>query len=100
MKLTVTRSGGFAGIPEQVGSVDTAALAPALATEGEGLVRASRFFELPAQVSGGPGADLYRYEITIVDGARTHTVAFLDDERGAAGPLARLVEWVRRALPG
>ena len=90
MVIEVTRSGGFAGLLEKLGSVDTRKLAPEAARHLEGLVSHAGFFNLPAETPAGPAADLYRYEVTIRDAGRSHTVAFSDDSSLAAGPLAQL----------
>jgi emfourin len=91
MRIDVRRSGGFAGIDEEVGSVDTASLAPDTRDELERLVAESDFFALPAAVEGEVGADQYRYEVTVDDGGRAHTVTFVGDEGPQVAALRRIV---------
>jgi hypothetical protein len=91
MMINVRRSGGFAGIEEEVGSVDTASLAPDTRDEVEGLVRESDFFALPAAVESEVGADQYRYEVTVDDGEQAHTVTFVGDAGPQVAALRRIV---------
>lgn len=93
MRISVRRSGGFAGIDEQVGTVETAALDPAAREQLETLVREADFFSLPAAVEGDVGADQFRYEIAVDDGGRSHTVTFVGDS-GRAASLRRLADAV------
>jgi hypothetical protein len=93
VRISVRRSGGFAGIDEEVGSVDTATLPSAIRDEVESLVQEAGFFALPRAVEGEVGADQFRYAVTVEDGGRTHTVTFVGDE----GPLRRIVEAVESA---
>jgi hypothetical protein len=93
MLVTVRRSGGFAGIDEEVGSVDTASLETGAREEVERLVAETDFFALPAALEAEDeiGADQFSYEITVSDGERTHSVAF-KGEGPRAEPLRRLVD--------
>lgn len=90
------RSGGFAGIEEELGSVDTAALEAGTRERLEGLAREADFFALPAAVEGDVGADQFRYEVTVEDGGRRHTVTFVG-ESGRAALLKELVDAVAAA---
>jgi hypothetical protein len=93
MQVSVKRSGGFAGLTEEVAAVETAQLDAAAAQQVEQLIQSVGFFDMPATISGGTiGADLYRYEITVSEGDRQHTVTFTDDESPEIAPLRRLVE--------
>jgi hypothetical protein len=93
LRISVKRTGGYAGLSETIAEIDTAAVGAAAATRIAGLVEASRFFTLPATLPNQAlGADMFRYEITVEDGPRRHTVAFIDDESPAVAPLKRLVE--------
>jgi hypothetical protein len=96
MRISVRRSGGFAGIDEQVGTVETTALDPAARERLETLVRDADFFSLPAAVEGDVGADQFRYEISVDDGGRSRTVAFTG-ESGPAAALKRLADVVAAA---
>jgi hypothetical protein len=92
MKITVQRTGGYAGLTEEIAAVNTAQLAPAAARRGEQLIQQAGFFNLPAKATGDAvGADMFRYEIIASDGERQHTVAFTDGSPDAA-PLLKLIE--------
>jgi len=91
MKISVTRSGGFAGLTDEVSAVDTARLDTAARQKLEQAVRRVNFFELPARLPGEPiGADLFAYRVTVRDGAREHSVTFTGEE-GAAAALRELL---------
>ena len=91
MRISVKRIGGYAGVSEEVASADTAILDPARAQQLEQTVRACRFFDLPPHVPGATvGADLFRYEITVTEGDRRHTVTF-DEDGPEIVPLRDLV---------
>jgi Emfourin len=95
MQISVQRSGGYAGIEETVGAVDTAVLDPDARAGLESLVGEADFFALPDTVEGEVGADQFRYEIAIddPDTGRRHAVTFVG-ESGPAAPLKRLVDAV------
>ena len=91
MKISVTRSGGFAGVTDEIGSVDTVQLDDAARQKLEQGVRRMKFFELPARLPGEPvGADLFAYRVTVRDGPREHSVTFTGEE-GAAATLRELL---------
>jgi hypothetical protein len=94
MKVSVKRVGGFAGLTEEVAAVDMAQLDAAAAQQVEQMIQSVGFFDLPATIAGGTiGADLYRYEITVSEGDRQHTVTFgTDDDRPETAPLRRFIE--------
>lgn len=93
MKISVERSGGFAGLTEQIASVDTAALEGAKAELLENLIESAGFFGLPAVIPGvAVGADLFQYHITVVDGPRHHSVAFVEDDAPPTAPLRNIVK--------
>ncbi len=75
MRIQFARSGGFAGM-HLAGTIDTSALSPGDAQALQNEVNNAHFFELPAQLTGGSGAerDRYQYDITVEDGPRKHTV--------------------------
>jgi hypothetical protein len=99
MEVTVRRSGGFAGIDEELGSVDTASLDSGTREQLEQLVAEADFFALPAAVEDEVGADQFRYDITVSEGGRSHSVAFRG-EGPRADTLRRLVDAVSAAQPG
>ena len=100
MQISVRRSGGFAGLTEQLATVDTETLEPARRRSVEEAVRDSDFFHLAAVIAGGTtGADLYRYEVSITDAGRSHTVAYGDSDDPETAPVRRLVETVTQRGP-
>jgi hypothetical protein len=90
MQITVMRSGGFAGITEELGAVATETLGED-GLELERLVSEARFFELPSELPGDAGADMFRYEVTVVEEGRSHTVAYSGEGDDAPEPLRQLV---------
>jgi hypothetical protein len=94
VRISVRRSGGFAGIEEELGSLDTAALAADARVRLEGVVRQADFFALPAAVEGEVGADQFRYEVTVEDGGSAHTVTFVGEGGPQAQALRRIVDAV------
>ena len=91
MKITATVSGGLAGAT-QCHTLDTAGAA---GQPLEALLARLDFFG--AQPACGLGADLQRWEITVTDGARSHTVVLTDD--GASGPeWQALIAQLRQAV--
>jgi hypothetical protein len=96
MKIIVKRTGGYAGLSEEVVAVDTSQLDTAEAQRVEHLIQSKGFFNLPANAADDAvGADMFRYEIAVSDGARQHTVAFNEGSTGGA-PLLDLVEGLKR----
>jgi len=96
MKITVTRSGGFAGIAEDLLTLDTEELDASLAGQVQQLVSKAGLSALPEFVSGGEvGADYQRYEIEVAEGEVRHRVQFQDDESPETAPLRRLVDDLR-----
>jgi hypothetical protein len=95
MRIAVKRTGGFAGLTEDIGEVDTTQLDASAAQQVEQMVSSLGFFELPATIAAPTiGADLFRYEITVSDGSRRHAVTFADDGGPEAAPLRDLVQTV------
>ncbi|PKO22614.1 MAG: hypothetical protein CVU38_08495 [Chloroflexi bacterium HGW-Chloroflexi-1] len=94
MRITFERSGGFAGMRLRA-TVQTAALPAEEAREIEALVAAADFFNLPPILSAPrPGADRFQYEITVEDGARSHTVRV--DEAAVPATLQPLLRRLTR----
>ena len=93
MNISVKRSGGFAGLTENLADLDTKQIDTAAAQRVEQLVQSLEFFNLPATISGGGiGADFFHYEITVIQNDRQHTIAFDDDDSPVTAPLRRFVE--------
>jgi hypothetical protein len=93
VKISVKRTGGFAGLSEDVVAVDTADLDAPAAQQAEQMVQGIGFFDLPSTISGGTiGADMFRYEITVTEANRQYAVAFDEDDSPETAPLRRLVD--------
>lgn len=77
MTLTFRRTGGFAGIQEVLGTVDTAGLGgEAQRTLAAQLLDLTRLAAAPAS----PGADRFRYEVDIQEpGQAPRTLVILDE---------------------
>lgn len=95
MKISATRTGGFAGLTDDLGTVDTAQLDTVAKKALELIAQRVDFFYLPERLPGEVGADLFTYTVTVTDGSRKHTVTFAGEE-GKAVALRELIA----ALPG
>jgi hypothetical protein len=96
MKISLKRTGGYAGLEEEVAAVDTSRLEPGAARRVEGLVGSAGFFGLPAVgLDDAVGADMFRYSLTVSDGGREHTASFVEGSLSAA-PLSGLIEELKR----
>jgi hypothetical protein len=94
MELTVRQSGGFAGLKETIGPVDTAALPAAIAMEIESGFKAIDFLLQPARASA-VGLDFVRYEFEIREGGRVRTAVGVDDGSETGEKLRALVDQLR-----
>ena len=92
MKIAVKQSGGFAGEVKELLQLDTALSEPSFAQQVERIIRDGKFFDLPAVVQGDVGADFLRYEITVTDSGRQHTVIFHDDDGPKTAAMKKLLE--------
>jgi len=90
MKIRLRKSGGYAGIESEPVTLDTAELGSEQRDELRRLTEEASFFSLPESVEGEGGFDFFRYELTVTDDGRTHTVAFPDDQSEETAPLRRL----------
>ena len=90
MKIRARACGGFAGL-DQSWELDTAQLPDGAVLET--LLQRLDFFK--AKPALAVGADLPRWDITVDDGLRCHSVSVLDD--GAAGEWQHLIDYLRRA---
>ncbi len=79
MKVSLERSGGFAGITTNI-NIDTKDLLPEESHQLHDIIHNADFFNLPSK-SGSPtkgSADYFTYKITIQDNDRKHTVEYTD----------------------
>lgn len=90
MKITARACGGFAGL-DRTWELDTAHAPDGAALEA--LLRRLDFFT--AHPVDAVGADLPRWDITVDDGLRCHTVSLADD--GARGEWQHLFEYLRQS---
>jgi hypothetical protein len=97
MRITLTRSGGFAGILPPPVTIDTAALTRGVARRIEELVASAGFFNLPRTLAAPTRQpDRLQYTVRIVnDDGQEHTVTC--DEEAASEPLLELVRTVQKA---
>jgi hypothetical protein len=101
MRISITRSGGYAGITEQIVDLDTSKLDPAVARKVEEAVTKSGVYTRSAQTgSTSVGADLLKYEVKIADGGRSQQVTFTDDGGPATAPLTGLVNQLMEISQG
>ena len=102
MEIQISRSGGFAGVDEELARVDTAALDAQQATALESRLDEVGFFTLPSELpTPSVGADQFTYSVTVGDDRGSHTVSYRDDGTGTsgAGPLSEVVEMVLGTSP-
>jgi hypothetical protein len=86
MQIRVSRSGGYAGLAEELGALDTEGVDSARAEAIAGMVHDTGFFELPeALPSEDIGADQFQYAVTVIDGDREHTVSYSDSDEPTTG---------------
>lgn len=102
MEIQISRSGGFAGVDEQLARVDTAALDAQQAAALESRLDEVGFFTLPSELpTQSVGADQFTYSVTISGDRGSHTVSYQDDGTGTsgAGSLSEIVEMVLGTSP-
>ncbi len=95
MNIRIRQSGGFAGVEQNLGSVDTSDLAQEKATRLEKCIAELKRFEAAAG-EAPVGADMFRYQIEIRDdqGARQTLVFVHGEPEEAPEPLQELLEAV------
>ena len=95
MRITVSRTGGFAGIRPPPIVLDTDSLAGAAKKRVEQLVADCGFFDLPASLAAsGKSADQFLHHITVAgDDGREHSVTLHAD--AVSAPLRDLLHLVR-----
>ncbi len=95
MRISIERSGGFAGI-NQTTRVSTDELPAEQGPEVASLVEAAGFFELPSVISSiGPREDRFQYKITVEGEQGTHTVQV--DEAAVPPRLQPLLNWMKNS---
>jgi hypothetical protein len=91
VEITIIRQGGFRGVHERLGPVDTSSLG-GKGAEIEAKVEAIGFFSMPERLPGGDGPDRFWYRFNVVDSDRSHTVAYSDGSDGAQLPSLKELE--------
>jgi emfourin len=95
MRITYTRSGGFAGVRRPPLMLDTATMPNDEARAWERLVAAADFFTLPATIaSKGAQADRFQFSIKVQqDDGREHSVTVSEDAVPTSlGPLVQRLQ--------
>jgi hypothetical protein len=98
MILTLSRSGGVAGLNPRPLRIDTSSLSPTEAARLRALVQGAHFFTLPADLGAADASpDAFGYELDVTDDeGREHAVSFALD---AAPPSLRALVSAVRGLP-
>ena len=92
MRISLERSGGFAGITTKT-AVDEKELAPDEAQKLRGLVEEADFFTLPKKtLPRSPRPDRFQYELSLEESGRQHTVTL--SEETLPEKLKPLVNWL------
>lgn len=95
MRMTIERTGGFAGI-SMTKVVDTTTLQDHEAKQLRQLCDAADFFRLPKTIRANtPQPDRFQYELTVEDNGKKHTVEV--GEQAVPGTLRPLIEWLMAA---
>ena len=92
MKIAIKQSGGFAGEVKELLQLDTTQSEPSVSQQVERIIRDVKFFDLPAVIQGDVGADFLRYDITVTDSGRQHTVSFQDDGGPKTAAMKKFLE--------
>lgn len=98
MQLTVLKTGGVAGMRQQLGPVDTDHVSGAVSSAIARMVEEVGFFNLPERLEPSNMPDDFHLVIDIVDGARDHQVAF--DEHSPSPEARSLLELVAALQQG
>lgn len=96
MEISVRRTGGFAGVNDRLGPVETTEIYGGIGEQLETVVRNVDFFELPWAFPSGPGDDLFEFTATVSDGGRSHSTSW-DDLSDRPPELDQLIELLLRA---
>jgi hypothetical protein len=95
MRLTLTRSGGFAGLIRPPVTLDTSTLTAAEARKIESLLESARFFQLPSVNAAPAQPDRFQFTLTVEqpDGAR-HSATF--GEQDASQDLQEIIQRIQK----
>ena|SRR6266542_3448597 len=96
MKLTLTRSGGFAGLMRPPMTLDTSTLPAAEARKLESLLESARFFQLPSVRAAPAQPDRFQFTLTVEtpEGAK-HSATF--EEQDAGTELQEVIRRIQKA---
>ena len=95
MRVSLERSGGFAGIT-RTHSISSDELPPEEAQKVANLVEQAGFFELPPVIrSTEPGADRFQYKVTVESEHGSHTVHV--DEAAVPPRLQPVLNWMKNS---
>jgi len=95
MRMTIERTGGFAGISMRK-VVDTDTLPENEAKQLRQLVDAADFFRLSKTIaSKSPQPDRFVYQLTVEDNGKQHSVEV--GEQAMPGTLRPLIDWMMAA---
>jgi hypothetical protein len=97
MRVTLSRSGGFAGVVSPPVTLDTSALPTGIARQIAQLVASAGFFDLPNRLAAPTRQpDRFQFTVRIVnDDDEEHTVTC--DEEVAPEPFIELIRAVQKA---
>ena len=102
MQVRVIKGGGFTGLTEELGPLDTSTLDGDLEVRIEAKVEEIGFFDLPRKTPGDdPGVEAIWVRIRVEDGDRTHEVKYdnhSDPEKVV--PLAELRKLIEKSGAG
>jgi hypothetical protein len=97
MRMTIERTGGFAGM-RLTKVIDTATLPAEEKNQLRRLVDAADFFHLPATlISNSPQPDRFQYRLTVEENTQQHTVVV--SEQAVPGTLRPLIECLMKMAP-
>lgn len=111
MIITIDKIGGFAGISEELGPLDTSSLDEDAAHKIVYAIRHADFFHLPDDVGGHTVADDFTFTARITDGTRFHAVSWdsatTEPRRSALAAIVRaseaaggrFIDWRRQGVP-
>jgi len=98
MRITFTRSGGFAGVRLRA-TVNDEELSAEACAQLRQLVSAADCFRLPGKITADrKQPDRFQYELLIEDGERQNSI--LVDEEAASPALLALLEWLADVARG